>query len=221
MNELELHVPTEVGTPDERGRITVALTQPAVKVLMAWDGDQQIKALHESGHTVVAALLGVTAKTIDIKNKFGGCSILDSDDDERPSIVRASAHLDKIVIVLAGREAEILVLGEPTSGNSSDISDATRFAKQYFGGGMDPHALGGGIDTDYFSTVPTALGEALLSSMIETLTTARGRARELVTGHRDQIVALARIVYDARRLSDDALAAALREIGLDPDVAKA
>ncbi len=221
MKDLELHVPTEVGTPDERGRVTVALTQPAVKVLMAWDSDQQIKALHESGHTVVAALLGVAAKTIDIKNKFGGCSILDSDDDERPSIVRASAHLDKVVIALAGREAEILVLGEPTNGNSSDVSDATRFAKAYFEGGMDPTALAGGIDLDYFSPLPTALGEALLSSIIETMTTARGRARELVTGHRDQIVALARIVYDARRLSDAALTAALREIGLDPDAAKA
>ncbi len=219
MNELELHVSAEVGTPDERGRVPVSITPAAVQVLLGWQSDQQVKALHESGHSVVAVALGIKVKTIDIKNKYSGCSILDSEDDEQPSIIRASAYLDRIVIALAAREAEILILGEPTNGNSSDITDATRFAKQYFGGGMDPHALGGGLDTDYFNTLPTALGEALLSSMIETLTTARERARVLVAEHRDQIVALARIVYDARRLSDDALAAAFREIGLGPDEA--
>ena len=61
------------------------------------------------------------------------------------------------------------------------------------------------------------MADALLSSMVETMMTARARAKTLVAEHRDQIVALARIVYDARRLSDDALLAAFREIGLDPD----
>lgn len=56
--------------------------------------------------------------------------------------------------------------------------------------------------------------------MFETMTTARARAKALVADHRDQIVALARIVYDARRLSDEALTAAFREIGLDPDEAR-
>jgi ATP-dependent Zn protease len=216
MNELQLHVSAEVGTPDEHGRVPVSITPAAVKVLVSWDSDQQIKSLHESGHAVIAQILGVSVKTIDIKNKFAGCSILDSEDDERPSITRASAHLEKVIIVLAAREAEILILGEPTNGNVSDISEATRLAKVYFEGGMDPTAIAGGIDLDYFSPNPPALAEALLSSMIDTMTTARERARVLVAEHRDQIVALARIVYDARRLSDDALTAAFREIGLDP-----
>jgi ATP-dependent Zn protease len=217
MNDLELHVSAEVGKPDERGRVPVSITPAAVQVLLGWQSDQSVKAVHESGHSVVAVALAVKVKTIDIKNKYSGCSILDSEDDEQPSIVRASAYLDRIVIVLAAREAEILILGEPTNGNVSDISEATKLAKQYFEGGMDPGALAGGIDLDYFSPNPPALAEALLSSMIETMTTARERARVLVAEHRDQIVALARIIYDARRLSDDALAAAFREIGLDPD----
>jgi hypothetical protein len=36
------------------------------------------------------------------------------------------------------------------------------------------------------------LADALPSSMIETMTTARERARALVTEHREQIIALAR-----------------------------
>ncbi len=219
MNELQLHVSSEVGPPDEHGRVSASLTPAAVQVLLGWQSDQQIKSVHEASHAVASAVLrgAKSVKTIDIKNKFGGCSILDADDDEQPSIVRASTYLDLIVIALAGREGEILILGEPTNGNASDISEATKRAKQYFEAGMDVSALAGGIDCDYFNPVPTALAEALLSSMIETMTTARERARVLVTGHRDQIIALARIVYDARRLSDDALAAAFREIGLDPD----
>ncbi len=134
--------------------------------------------------------------------------------------MRTSAYLHRIVIALAAREGEILILGEPTNGNSSDISEATRLAKQFFEGGMDLSAIAGGIDLNYVNPTPPALAEALLSSMIETMTTARERARVLVAEHRDQIVALARIIYDARRLSDDALAAAFREIGLDPDEAR-
>jgi ATP-dependent Zn protease len=220
MNDLELHVSAEVGTPDERGRVPVSITPAAVQVLLGWQSDQFVKAVHESGHSVVAVTLAVKVKTIDIKNKFSGCSILDSEDDEQPSIVSASAYLDRLVIVLAAREAEILILGEATNGNASDISNATQYAKTYFEAGMDPNAIAGGIDLDYFHPTPPALGEALLSSMIESLTTARERARVLVAEHRDQIVALARIVYDARRLSDDALTAAFREIGLDPDDAR-
>ena len=219
MNELQLHVSSEVGPPDERGRIPVSITPAAVNVLLGWQSDQSIKAIHEAAHSVVSAVLrgAKSVKTIDIKNRFGGCSILDSEDDEQPSIVRASAHLDLIVIALAGREGEILILGEPTNGNASDISAATKFARQYFEAGMDISALAGGMDCDYFNPLPIPLANALLSSMIETMTTARERARVLVADHRDQIIALARIVYDARRLSDDALAAAFREIGLDPD----
>jgi len=222
MNDMELHVSAVVGTPDERGRVPVSITPAAVKVLVSWDSDQQIKSLHEASHAVVSVVLsGIkSVKTIDIKNKYSGCSILDSEDDEQPSIVRASAYLDRIAIVLAGREGEILILGEATNGNTSDISSATQCAKTYFEAGMDPTALAGGIDLDYFHPTPPALGEALLSSMIESLTTARERARVLVAEHRDQIVALARIVYDARRLSDDALTAAFREIGLEHDEAR-
>lgn len=137
MNDLELHVPSEVGPPDERGRVPVSITPAAVQVLLSWDSDQQIKSVHEASHAVVSALLrGVkSVKTVDIKNRYAGCSILDADDDEQPSIVRSSEYLDLIVIALAGREGEILILGEPTNGNSSDISEATKRAKQYFEGG--------------------------------------------------------------------------------------
>lgn len=223
MNELQLHVSSEVGPPDERGRIAVSITPAAVQVLLGWQSDQQIKSVHEASHSVASAVLrgAKSVKTIDIKYKYSGCSLLDAEDDEQPSFVRASAYLDLIVIALAGREGEILILGEPTNGNSSDITEATRRAKQYFTAGMDVSALAGGMDCDYFSPLPNALADALLSSMIETMTTARERARVLVAEHRDQIIALARIVYDARRLSDDALAAAFREIGLDPDKAGA
>jgi cell division protease FtsH len=223
MNELQLHVSAEVGTLDERGRVPVSITPAAVRVLLGWQSDQSVKAIHEASHSCISAVLrgAKSVKTIDIKNKYAGCSILDAEDDEQPSFVSASAYLDLIVIALAGREGEILILGEPTNGNASDISEATKRAKQRFEAGMDLTALAGGVDTDYFSPLPTALGEALLSSMIETMTTARERARVLVAEHRDQIVALARIVYEARRLSDDALTAAFREIGLDPDKAPA
>ena len=217
MNDLQLHVSSEVGAPDERGRVPVSITPAAVQVLVSWDSDQQIKSLHEASHGVVSAvLLGAkSVKTLDIKNRYGGCSILDSEDDEQPSIVRASAYLDLIVIAFAGREGEILILGEPTNGNASDISEATKRAKAYFEAGMDVSALA--MDCDYFSPIPAPLSEALMSSMTETMTTARERARVLVAEHRDKIVSLARIVYDARRLSDEALTAAFREIGLDGD----
>lgn len=217
MKDLEPYIAGEVRTPDERGRISVSITPPAVAQLLAWSSDAQVKSIHESGHACVSVLLGVKVKTLDIKPRFGGCTVVADGDEEEPSIRSASAHLNLVVIALAAREAEIAILGEPTDLNSSDISYATNLARARFVGGMDLDAPAGGLDIDFFTQASAVLGDALISSIVQTLTTARERARVLVAEHKDQIIALARIIYEARRLSDEPLAAAFREIGLDPD----
>ena len=216
MDGLALHVPTALGSAEGDGRVDISVTPAVAGVLTAWDGDQQLKALHESAHTVVATVLGLGVSTAEIKSRHGGHTSFDSGDDDRPTFVRASVHMNWIVVLLAGAAAERLILGEPTTGNSHDVFVATNMAVERFSEGMDGDAPAGGLSLEVFNRAPESLREVQAASVLRTLTAARDHADALVAEHRDQIIGLARILYKARRLSDGELDAALRAVGLEP-----
>ena len=216
MDGLALHVPTEVGSANGEGRVAVSVSPAAVGVLTAWDSDQQVKAVHESAHAVTATVLGIGAAACSIVGRHAGYTSFDTGDDDRTAFVRASVHMNQIVVLLAGAAAERLILGEPTSGNTHDVFMATSMAVDRFSDGMDPDAPGGGLSLEVFHGAPESLREIQGASVLRTLTSARDRANSLVAEHRDAIIGLARILYKARRLSDGELDAALREVGLEP-----
>jgi ATP-dependent Zn protease len=216
MDGLTAHVPTEISAPDSDGRLGVSITPAAVGVLLAWEGDQQLRALHEAAHGVAATVLGIGASTLDIKPRAGGCSILNVHNDDEPSIVRASVHADRIVVALAAAAAERLILGEVTDGNGYDIRHATHMAVERFSTGMDPDAPAGGIALDSIHGAPESARELMAASILRTMAAARERADTLVAENREAIICLARSLYGARRLSDGELANALREAGLEP-----
>jgi ATP-dependent Zn protease len=216
MDGLALHVPTEVGPANGEGRVAVSVTPAAVGVLTAWDGDQQLKALHESAHAAVARVLGLGVTGLSITGRHAGYTSFDTGDDDRTAFVRASVHMNQIVVLLAGAAAERLILGEPTSGNSHDVFMATSMAVDRFSEGMDPDAPAGGLSLEVFHGAPESLREIQGASVLRTLTAARDRADVLVEEYRDQIIGLARIIYKARRMSSGEIDSVLRELGLEP-----
>jgi cell division protease FtsH len=216
MDELALYVPNEMSPVDGDGRVDISVTPAVAGVLTAWEGDQQLKALHESAHTVVATVLGLGVHTAEIKSRNGGHTSFDTGDDDRPMFVRASVCMDKIVVLLAGAAAERLILGEPTTGNAHDVMMATTMALDRFAEGMDPDAPAGGVSLDAFRVSPESLREVQATSVLRTLTEARDRADVVVAEHRDQIIGLARILVSSRRLDGDSLDSALRRVGLEP-----
>ena len=83
-----------------------------------------------------------------------------------------------------------------------------------FDEGHDPEAPAGGVYVACFKEATAALLDAQAASVVRTLARARERATALVAEHREAILALARIAYAERRLSDARVDEAMREAGV-------
>lgn len=198
--------------------VAVEVTPAAGEHLRAWQVDQHVQALHEAGHAVIAAVLHVPVKAIDIKGRAGGFTEFGWRDDTMPSYTTASQARDMIVVSLAGWAIESVVIGQPTTGSDSDLRSATRSALDMIASGMDPGAPFVSFNSfgDHTLRLPTAIADEVGRSVMATLAEARARALDLAEHYRDQTLALARVVAERRRLTDDELLAALRAVGLDP-----
>ena len=97
--------------------------------------ERRLTAYHEAGHAVVMHALPdldpVHQITIVPRGQAGGMTIYLPDEDR--SYLSRSYLLDNIAGLLGGRAAEQLVLGDISTGASSDISRATQMARKMVG----------------------------------------------------------------------------------------
>ena len=97
--------------------------------------ERRLTAWHEAGHAVVMHALPdldpVHQITIVPRGQAGGMTIYLPDEDR--SYLSRSYLLDNIAGLLGGRAAEQLVLGDISTGASSDISRATQMARKMVG----------------------------------------------------------------------------------------
>ncbi len=189
----------------------VAISEAAAKRLVAWDTDQRVRALHESGHVIVGTALGFPVKCADIRGQHYGFTETGESDDDQPQTTTGSRMFDRIVMLLAGQAAEKLLIGEGTDGSIHDLTSATSMAMMRINAGLDARAPFISIDGFSHSRPPEAIWDAIGAAVLQALTEARDRADALAAEHRDHIIAFAQALHDARRLTDDALAAAVRE----------
>ncbi len=198
---------------DHGERTTISVRPAAAEHLLTWEGDQQFRALHEAAHCVIGTVLGIRMTSVDIKPRFYASAQVSLGDDDQPECIRASDHFARIVMLLAGPAIERLVLGEPTTGGTRDLHDATDAAIVRFDQGMDPNAPY--VALTAFERPPESLKEAQATSVVRTLAEARARADALVVEHRDQILAFARRLYAARTLAGAEFLAALEDAGVE------
>ncbi len=162
------------------------------------DGETEWRtAIHEAGHLVVAHCLGLPAPLKATMSRFGGFV----DVPSRPLESRQTAR-DRIAALLAGRAAEIAVLGEAMNGagigSSSDLAFATRIAeKVLYEWGLDRQLAFTPIDLVNSARVGlTALGQ------VDTiLHEQQDRAIRIADQHQDDIVRIARALLKERELS--------------------
>ena len=97
--------------------------------------ERRLTAYHEAGHAVVMHALPdldpVHQITIVPRGEAGGMTIYLPDEDR--SYLSRSYMLDRIAGLLGGRAAEQLVLGDISTGASTDISRATQLARKMVG----------------------------------------------------------------------------------------
>ncbi|WP_010540146.1 ATP-dependent zinc metalloprotease FtsH [Dietzia alimentaria] len=139
--------------------------------------EKKVTAYHESGHALAAwameDLERVHKVTILARGRTGGHALVVPEDDK--SLMTRADMVARIVMAMGGRAAEEYIFGEPTSGASSDIEQATRIARtmvaeygmsaklgavKYGSDGGDPFlGRGGGSGADYSPEVAKVIDD--------------------------------------------------------------
>lgn len=203
--------------------VTVDVTEYEAQVIAAHQRESALRGIHEAGHVVAAAVLGVRVKASDISIRHTGETTLGWNDETEVGFITASRMHQLVVISLAGMEAEQHFLGELTDGGSGDMLEATNRCLEMIAAGMEPaiavsHRAFGGYQGPPH---PQWLTDEIAKAVDERMRHARQQAAELVRQRAEQILGVARLLVAApqRRLADDRLAAALRAVGIDPPAA--
>lgn len=200
--------------------VAVELTEHEARVLAAHQRESALRGIHEAGHVVVAAVLGVRIKSADISIRHSGVTDLGWNDETEVGYLTGTRMDDLVAVSLAGLEAEQHFLGEATNGGSGDLADATSRCLEMVAAGMDAAVAVSFKSFGAYQGLPHPywLVDQIAQAVDERMRRSRKRAAELVANNAERVVDFARLLVAApnRRLSDDRLAAALHAIGIDP-----
>ncbi|MFN3867383.1 MAG: ATP-dependent metallopeptidase FtsH/Yme1/Tma family protein, partial [Demequina sp.] len=123
---------TLIGPSELDEAIDRVIAGPQKRTRMMNDHDKAVTAYHEGGHALVAAAMNhtdpVTKVTILPRGRALGYTMVMPQED-RYSKTR-NQLLDNLAYAMGGRVAEELVFGDPSTGASNDIQQATEIAKQ-------------------------------------------------------------------------------------------
>ena len=189
-------------------------------------GEKHAVAVHESGHALVAALSPEADPVAKVTILPAGQALGVTEQlpaDER-HLYSESYLKDSLAVRLGGRAAELLVLGEASSGASSDLVGATdlatRMVREY---GMSerlgpvgfasasPMYLGG--EEVRSRSYAEATQRVIDEEVADLLRDAERRALALLTEHRDALERLVEDLIAHETVDGDAVAAALRGSG--------
>ncbi len=205
-----------------------AITMPeideaTIKVLMGAEKKSQkhrnkkdikLTGYHESGHAVVTYYLPTQDRVQQVsiipRGMAGGYTLHRPDEDV--SYVTKEQMLENIIVLLGGRVAEALVIGDISSGASNDIERATEIARRMvtkYGMSdlLGPIALGQNNDEiflgkDYnhirnFSETVAAQIDAEVKRIVDE---CYARCEKLLTDHRDRLDAVANYLFEYEKL---------------------
>ncbi len=123
---------TMIGPRELDKAIDRVIAGPQKRTRVMNDHDKAVTAYHEGGHAVVAAAMNhtdpVTKVTILPRGRALGYTMVMPTED-RYSKTR-NQLLDNLAYAMGGRVAEEVVFGDPSTGASNDISQATEIARQ-------------------------------------------------------------------------------------------
>ncbi|MGY6250616.1 AAA family ATPase [Bosea thiooxidans] len=154
-------------------------------------------SIHEAGHAVVAHVLGRKVQhltTLRRGDNLGSANI------EPPGLLATRSHLeDQVMINLAGRNAEILLLGEASDGAGIDLQRATMFASAI----QASFGLGSSlVHRSELMATPGLLEDPQFRDLIEAeLRILDARCIVLLTTHQEKLKAVAEALQTRRALS--------------------
>lgn len=168
-----------------------ALAGPARRGRALGEADRWVVAYHEAGHALAGHLLEHADPVERVSILARGRSLgrtLSLPANERV-IVTEEQLLDQLVVLLAGRSAEELVLGQLTTGAADDIERATEIARSMVAElGMSARI---GLRNARPERRPTVLQNQVDAEVQRLLSAAHLRARVLLSERHDDLDRLA------------------------------
>lgn len=175
-------------------------------------------AVHESGHAVMAYLVGKGRKleVLSIIKRRSALGLLAHSDSEERFTKRKSEMLALIKIAMGGMVAEELFFGESGTGPGADLANATSIAVDMVGslgmGGslVSYRAVDGGLVGGNLAA--NVLGDEVGRMRVERiLDEAKDEARRVISKHRHLIEALRDALLEREELVDEEIMRVLME----------
>lgn len=164
-----------------------------------------ITAYHESGHAIVSKFFKTAVKEISIipRGRAGGYTV--NNAVEEKMYYTKNDFNEKIIILLAGRVAEKITIGDITTGAANDLEKATKIAKDmivYYG--MDPD-IGPVSLFDSNSAQNEFFGENIFNNVGDkitiTLKEAEDKAEKILTENRELLEQLKELLLKQEKIS--------------------
>ncbi|MBI2873633.1 MAG: ATP-dependent metallopeptidase FtsH/Yme1/Tma family protein [Firmicutes bacterium] len=206
--------------------INRVIAGPEKKSRLISDREKRLVAYHEGGHALVASLLPNTDPvhmvTIIPRGKAGGYTIMLPTEDRH--YVTRSELLARVTVLLAGRVAEQLALGDISTGAQNDLEQATLIVRKMITEYGMSKALGpltlGHKETQVFLGRDIArdrnYSEEIARSIdLETrkiVDTSYQQAEEIITQNRASLDALAEMLLEKETVKGEELAEMLAQM---------
>ncbi|MDQ1712878.1 MAG: cell division protease FtsH [Frankiaceae bacterium] len=187
--------------------------------------EQQLVAVHEAGHAVVAAALrdANAVERVSIARRGLGLGHAALLRDDRV-LLRKSEMVDQMAVAISGKSAEEVFFGEASTGAEADIEKATELAREMAGrygmtDGIGPVRVVAkdsevflGRDMAAMQMVAPATLTQLDLEIRGLIESAETRARDLVLAHREVVADLANALVAAETVEGAALAPYLARV---------
>jgi cell division protease FtsH len=170
------------------------LKASGVKVSHTSKEDIRICAIHEAGHAVMNSLLGRKVSKVSItpyNSGVGGMTVRDTDDIEDQKMLTHTELINDIKVLLAGRAAEEIILGDTSAGCSNDIERATLLAyKVIYNYAMDSDFL---INPDVLKNESLAIidSNTAINKVNQLVKKYNSEVINVLTSHKEDIKKLA------------------------------
>ncbi len=209
--------------------ITRVQVGPEKKSRVITEKDKELVAFHEAGHAVLAYVLpgcdAVHEVSIIPRGGAGGYTM--TMPDEEKHYVSGARLRDQIVELLGGHVAEKIVLGDVSTGSTSDLSRASELARKMITEyGMNdeigPVYLGGdqevfvGRDFGHARNYSEELAARVDEQLEKMLHAALDRATQLLNENREKLDRIARELINREKLDKEEFAALMRGEELPP-----
>jgi len=219
---------TELGAAELEEAIDRTLSGPQRLTQVISSRDKRVIAYHEAGHAVVgwALALGFDVHRISIvaRGQSHGHTLSVPTEDR---LLLTSGELSaQLAVLLAGRVAEEIVLGEPTTGAEDDLARATALAERMvrdFGMskavGLRTVASGSGAGGASGEIPSLAVSSRVDDEVGRLIDEAHARASSIITDHRRHLDRLADRLIVAETLDKDEIDDLLADVPRHPALA--